>query len=214
MSATGPYQIVVGVDQSEYTDIVLQHAFDQAARHERVLLHLVTVVPNESGLWHRPSDDELASHETDARQGLAARARQALQAVPDALWPIRLHVRRGRPETELVELAAETWADLIVVGRFGHSAPSRRLLGGRIGSVADRLIQSAECPVLVVGPPRDGTASNKQCPDCVRIRAETAGEDWFCPQHHTDRLPGLSILIGGPTYTRGSEGSSGGGSMW
>ena len=42
------YRIVVGLDLSEYAEVVLEHALDQAARHELSELHFVTVVPDAS----------------------------------------------------------------------------------------------------------------------------------------------------------------------
>ena len=45
----------------------------------------------------------------------------------------------------IVEIAKEEGADLIVAGRHGHSA-----LGALLGSVTQRLLGVAECPVLVV----------------------------------------------------------------
>ena len=40
------YRIVVALDGSEYAEIVVEHALDQAARHDPVDLHLLTVVNN------------------------------------------------------------------------------------------------------------------------------------------------------------------------
>jgi nucleotide-binding universal stress UspA family protein len=51
-----------------------------------------------------------------------------------------------RPAHEVVEVARETGADLIVVGSRGLSAIGGLLLG----SVAQRLLHLAPCPVLVV----------------------------------------------------------------
>jgi nucleotide-binding universal stress UspA family protein len=52
----------------------------------------------------------------------------------------------GRPDSEIVAHADETHADLIVMGTHGHSRLSHVLLG----SVAERVVQHARCPVLVV----------------------------------------------------------------
>jgi nucleotide-binding universal stress UspA family protein len=46
----------------------------------------------------------------------------------------------------IVELAKELKVELLVIGATGHSA----LCGGLIGSRADRIVQLAHCPVLVV----------------------------------------------------------------
>jgi nucleotide-binding universal stress UspA family protein len=46
----------------------------------------------------------------------------------------------------IVDLAARIGADLTVIGATGHSALYERLIGSR----ADRIVQLAPCPVLVV----------------------------------------------------------------
>jgi len=51
----------------------------------------------------------------------------------------------GAPDRQLLELARQRRASLVVVGAEGSSRRSRRL-----GSVAERLCQTAEAPVLVV----------------------------------------------------------------
>ena len=56
------------------------------------------------------------------------------------------HVLVGHPVRSIIDLAAELGADLLVIGATGHSALYERMLGSR----ADRVIQLASCPVLVV----------------------------------------------------------------
>jgi nucleotide-binding universal stress UspA family protein len=57
----------------------------------------------------------------------------------------------ARPAHEVVDIARNTGADLIVAGSRGHSA----IYGLVVGSVTNRLLHIAPCPVLVVPPPRD-----------------------------------------------------------
>jgi len=56
------------------------------------------------------------------------------------------HVLIGHPVRSIIDLSGELGADLLVIGATGHSALYERLLGSR----ADRVIQLASCPVLVV----------------------------------------------------------------
>jgi nucleotide-binding universal stress UspA family protein len=56
------------------------------------------------------------------------------------------HARVGRPDAEIVRLAEEIGAGLVVVGSRGLG-PLRRAL---IGSVSDSIVHHAHCPVLVV----------------------------------------------------------------
>jgi len=52
----------------------------------------------------------------------------------------------GRPEDVIVELARERKADLIVMGTHGRTGLPHVLLG----SVAERVIRNAPCPVITV----------------------------------------------------------------
>jgi nucleotide-binding universal stress UspA family protein len=62
-------------------------------------------------------------------------------------------VLRGRAASQVVELANERRADLIVVGSRGLSAWKRLLLG----SVSAEIVDHARCPVLVARKPSVGT---------------------------------------------------------
>ncbi len=201
------FPMVVADDLSEYSDHVLVHAFDQAARTEHPAIHILSVVSDDHGLLHRPTEADLVALEERAKETLVVQVLRLLDdAVPAATratWQTRLHVRRGRPEEEIIELAAEVGAGLLVLGRFGHS---RRRRLGRLGSIADRVLAHAECPVLLVTGGRETTASDRQCPDCVHVRSESDGERWFCAQHHGERV-GYSVLLHGSPLARG-------GTMW
>jgi nucleotide-binding universal stress UspA family protein len=56
------------------------------------------------------------------------------------------HILTGHPVRDIVKLAADIEADLLVIGATGHSALYERMIGSR----ADRIVQLAQCPVLVV----------------------------------------------------------------
>jgi len=59
---------------------------------------------------------------------------------------LHTHVVAGHPVRDIVGLAAELKIDLLVIGATGHSALYERMIGSR----ADRIMQLAPCPVLVV----------------------------------------------------------------
>ena len=58
-------------------------------------------------------------------------------------------VREGTPYREIADLARERDIDLIVIGRVGCRGARCAL----VGSVAERVIEYAHCPVLVVSQP-------------------------------------------------------------
>ena len=59
---------------------------------------------------------------------------------------LHTHVVAGHPVRDIVKLAADLNVNLLVIGATGHSALYERLAGSR----ADRIMQLAGCPVLVV----------------------------------------------------------------
>ena len=61
---------------------------------------------------------------------------------------IQTHLAEGRPYAEVVRIAAETDADLIVIGTSVHAS----LFGGApaLGSEIERVVRNAPCPVLCV----------------------------------------------------------------
>ncbi|WP_280984822.1 MULTISPECIES: universal stress protein [unclassified Bradyrhizobium] len=71
---------------------------------------------------------------------------QAPRAVPSRPRELHAHVVAGHPVRDIVDFATKIRAELLVIGATGHSALYERLIGSR----ADRIVQLARCPVLVV----------------------------------------------------------------
>jgi nucleotide-binding universal stress UspA family protein len=55
-------------------------------------------------------------------------------------------IARGKPADVIIDTAEKVGADLIVMGSLGMSAIERVL----IGSVSDKVVRHAQCPVLLV----------------------------------------------------------------
>jgi nucleotide-binding universal stress UspA family protein len=64
------------------------------------------------------------------------------------------HLRMGAVDLEIVALAEELGADLIVMGSRGLGGVRRVLMG----SVSDSVVRHAHCPVLVVRPEKEQAA--------------------------------------------------------
>ena len=69
-----------------------------------------------------------------------------LKGLQDAGISSEYLANRGAPERLIIELAKQKHADLIVMGTHGRRGLSHLLLG----SVAERVVRTAECPVLTV----------------------------------------------------------------
>jgi nucleotide-binding universal stress UspA family protein len=59
---------------------------------------------------------------------------------------VQISVASGDPGQEIADFAKQIGADLIVLSSHGRTGPSRLL----IGSVAERVVRLAHCPVLVL----------------------------------------------------------------
>lgn len=64
--------------------------------------------------------------------------------------PLDYQVVEGNPPDEILEAASDLGCDLIVMGTHGRSG-LRRLF---MGSVAEKVLREADCPVITVRTPR------------------------------------------------------------
>ena len=103
-------------------------------------LHMVSV----EEISYLPETIEEVREET----GVAARrfhsvVNRAREMAAAAQVKLKTHVLTGHPVRDIVDLAGDLKADLLVVGASGHSALYDRMLGSR----ADRLVHLSPCPV-------------------------------------------------------------------
>jgi nucleotide-binding universal stress UspA family protein len=134
--------VLWATDFSAPADAALEYAVALAVRERsRLLLVHVTAHEPEPGAPGAPPD--LATQ-------LQQRAREWLDAaVPEdarRLCPVEAIVAAGRPHREIVRLAAERNAELIVMGAQGADVLDRMIFG----STAHRVVRAAPCPVLTV----------------------------------------------------------------
>jgi len=106
-------------------------------------------------------------------------------AHPSMTFPeVQVHTAIGRPADEIVWLAAHLDADVIVMATHGRKGLKRLLLG----SVAERVVRLAGCPVVIVRE-KGHDMTNKipeiepLCPDCASKRFETRGKELWCARH-------------------------------
>jgi len=177
------FRIVVALDQTEYAEVVLEHALDLAARHDATDLHLVTVLDRRADL-----EAEKQRVEQLVREGL-----ETFHHRPELRT--RLHITVGRPAEEISALAADVRADMLVIGRFG--AHGRK-------SVSERVLETAPCPTLVVKLTEQPVEAHEQCPDCVAVREDSGGEVWFCKTHaDSDRFRLTTLLPSSGSLSHG-----------
>ena len=205
-----PYKVLVAIDpdvldlEGEYTlssNAVCQRALEAANRENGAELHLLTVVG--AGIGSQKEADARAAHAAADLLKLAKGEVAGLtrRGVPVRVANIMAHVLRGSPAEEIVWLAANLGADLLVLGSHGKRGISRLLLG----SVAEHVVRRAGCPVLVERSKLyDASWVSAEleppCKDCVDARVASAGMQEWCARH-------LEHHARAHTYSDSSDGS-------
>jgi len=135
-------RILTPIDFSDYSRLALDHAVAIARWYESRLTVLhVTPSPGRIG---ELGYDGAASTVGDADLEDKLR-RFVAEEVPPTL-PVDTQLREGDPVGMIVRMVDELPADLLVLGSHGRSGFDRLLLG----SVTERALRRAPCPVLVV----------------------------------------------------------------
>lgn len=128
-----------------------KYAFDYAcavARRHGASLELLHVT--EASAY---AEDEMPAGQPSYEQSLEMQLKEWAE---QAGCPAETHLITGVPCVDIVKYADKMKADLIVIGTHGRTGLKHML----IGSVAERVVRTASCPVLTVRHP-DFTTTEK-----------------------------------------------------
>jgi nucleotide-binding universal stress UspA family protein len=114
------------------------------AKQFRAAIHLVHVYPPDEAS-SVPGAAHLLLQSAEAIERLNEELTGVHRKHVPTFRPENCHIRGGRPYEEIVRVAREIGADLIVLSTRGHSGLKHLLLG----STAERVVRNAPCPVLV-----------------------------------------------------------------
>ena len=143
-----PTRILLATDGSKEAELAARTAVDIAATTNSVL-HMVTIarVEYHSGYDIPESGALLKGIYESIKRKAQEMLREQVKKIEETGGTMpQAHVRTGRPDREIVHLANEIGAGLIVVGSRGHGGVKRSLMG----SVSDSVVRHAHCPVLIV----------------------------------------------------------------
>jgi nucleotide-binding universal stress UspA family protein len=132
-------EIVVALDDSAYSKAAHALALDLAGEHSSRLTGVSVVYTNDEFSALAPS---MVSELIEAAKATLEGYRKL---AADRSIEMATVVKEGEPYEGITNLAAEKKADLIVIGSHGRKGISRLLMG----SVTERTIGYAPCPVLV-----------------------------------------------------------------
>ncbi|WP_302079951.1 universal stress protein [Salinibaculum rarum] len=170
-------QILVPTDGSEGSAHVALQAIDLAEQYGAAIHVLYVVDDSVRSILHdigSQSDSLEQKAETAIERVTKMASVHGVEAVGE--------VREGDPADEILAYADEIAADAIVAGTHGRSGVERRL----IGSVAERLVRHANCPVMTIRLPETdvtvddadhATALTERALDEASYTAEVTGAE-------------------------------------
>ena len=141
-----PTTILLATDGSEEAQLAAATAADLAEKTNSEL-HVLTVGPDYP-LYELPEhpaefQDVVSENRREAKEVLEQQAKR----IEESGGTVKeTYLREGRAAEEIVEVAEEIGAGLIVMGSRGRGKLRRALLG----SVSDAVVRHAHCPVTIV----------------------------------------------------------------
>src|SRR5215204_3885174 len=141
-----PTTILLATDGSAEARLAATTAADLAEKTNSEL-HVATVGPDYP-LYELPEHPaEFEDVQRENRREAKEVLEQEVKRIEESGATVNeSHLREGRAEEEIVELAEELGAGLIVLGSRGHGKLRRALMG----SVSDGVVRHAHCPVTIV----------------------------------------------------------------
>lgn len=138
--------ILVPLDGSELAERALDHATTILKPHGQITLVYVLDEINEPFNRYTVTDMQLM------RENIEENAAAYLEKVGDRLrdeaFTTKRRVEYGNPADRIVQVAAEDNVDVIVMSTRGRSGFSRWIMG----SVTQKVLTAARCPVFVIPP--------------------------------------------------------------
>ena len=170
--------VLTGIDLSEQSGEVLQ----KAARLAMTCggeLHITHVIPADAVPSPQAQGALRLFNLTD---DIRVKLERLVRELPESVRSIVLHVRLGKADVEIAQLASDIGADLVVVGTHGRRTLERLMLG----SVAESLVRNAPCAVFVCRPKeavRPWEQIAPPCPDCLAVQRSSARKMLWCGRH-------------------------------
>ena len=155
-------KILVPTDGSDYSFNALRYT-SSFAKEYNVKVYIMTVIEIHHSIYDVYAD-EITLDIQESK--IASLVNQRLDETEKKAGELGIEdivkiIRFGNPYHEIINIAKEENVDLIVIGTHGRSGIAHFL----IGSVTEKVIRTAPCPVLVVRPSVHGMINNNKTGD-------------------------------------------------
>ncbi len=169
-------KILCPIDFSEFSESVLAYtaAFAKLFASEVTVLHVFATAAPPGGSATYPA---WLLQVPEARKSIADELHLLSAPLSSAGVTLRTQIAEGNTAAEIVRHAADHDVDLVVMGTHGRSGFDRLTLG----SVAEKVLRKAPCPVLTIPPGAARTATD------VSVRRILCPTDFStCSEHALD----------------------------
>ncbi|WP_027389755.1 universal stress protein [Chrysiogenes arsenatis] len=139
-------KILLPVDMSDFSLQVAEEAVNFAEKvgaQEIIILSVVNVVNYSQSYINAIDFDQMNS---TIQRHFSKELDKLTESLKGKKIPVRSLILEGNPYAEIVDYAEKNDVDLIIIGSHGYTGIDRFLLG----SVAERVVRKAKCPVLTV----------------------------------------------------------------
>lgn len=184
-TAKRPFVILGAIAFDETGVVALREAARLTQDRPGAELHLVHVMADHA--------ERVDQHELLSLRAKLAGAPEELQRRVHMLAlaePLRItaHLRAGAPSIGILQTAVDIDADMIVVGTRRRRGFEKLIAG----SVAERVLRHAHCPVLIVMPKRSEEHAHDgiepPCAQCDCVRQSSARTVYWCERHARSRM--------------------------
>ncbi len=142
-----PFQkILFCTDFSENADYAFSFAVDSAVRRPGCTLYLLHVIPESDAQFWKSYIYEVDNVDETAKQDIDEKIDRTYRPRVPAEVDFKVEMRVGKDYQCILDFAEEIGADLIVIGRQGHS----RLQKALFGSVTEKIARKARCAVIII----------------------------------------------------------------
>jgi nucleotide-binding universal stress UspA family protein len=139
-------QVVVGFNFSASSEVALRRAVAIVVRAPFHVLNVACILDPHGGVHAVPAKQVDITYADEVRDRVAAIVAQELREAHANAVHFNVHVRIARhPDKELLDIAKEIGADLIIVGSRERTALERLFAG----SVSEHVVRDAGCAVVV-----------------------------------------------------------------
>ncbi len=145
-----PQRILVPTDFSDYSDKALSYALDIARQYRAkiFLLHVIDESIQQCTMEYCLTDEVMKEIEESSQTKSSEKLREEVDRVAKNAADVEIEtiLKRGIPYEEILSMQDAGNVDLIVIASHGRTGIKRIL----IGSVAEKVMRGARCPVMLV----------------------------------------------------------------